>query len=110
MPDQGVPLDNLKEVLSGVDQGQLRQVLPLVDGVITMMFTDIVDSTRVKKLVGDRAYFAALDLHNSAIRGCIARRAGHELKTIGDSFFIAFTDPDSAVQCAAWGRDWRLSG
>ncbi len=66
-----------------------------------MMFTDIVDSTRVKRNVGDLTYFAALDRHNSAVRECIARHGGHELKTIGDSFFIAFTDPGEAVQCAA---------
>jgi hypothetical protein len=29
-PDQGVPLDDLKELLSGVDPERLRQVMPLV--------------------------------------------------------------------------------
>jgi class 3 adenylate cyclase len=100
MPDPGVPLDHLKELLSGVDPEQLRQVMPLVGGVITMMFTDIVDSTRVKHQVGDLPYFAALNRHNGAVGECIARHAGHELKTIGDSFFIAFTDPGGAVECA----------
>jgi hypothetical protein len=59
MPDPGVPLDHLKELLSGLDPDQLRQIMPL-DGIITMMFTDIVDSTRVKHEVGDPTYFAAL--------------------------------------------------
>ena len=59
MPDPGVPLGHLKELLSGVDPEQLRQVIPLVGGVITMMFTDIVDSTRVKHQVGDLPYFGA---------------------------------------------------
>jgi predicted ATPase/class 3 adenylate cyclase len=99
MPDQGVPLDPLKGLLSGVDPEQLRQAMPL--GVITMIFTDIVDSTRVKHDVGDLTYFAALNRHNSVVRESIARHAGHELKTIGDSFLIAFTDPGKAVQCAA---------
>jgi hypothetical protein len=30
----------------------------------------------------------------------ISQHAGYELKTIGDSFFVAFTDPGRAVQCA----------
>jgi class 3 adenylate cyclase len=59
MPDPVVPLDHLKELLSEVDPDQLRRVMPLVGGVITMMFTDIVDSTRVKHEVGDPSYFAA---------------------------------------------------
>src|ERR1700730_1222358 len=102
MPDPGVPLDHLKELLSGLDPEQLRQLMPLVGGgVITMMFTDILDSTRVKHQGGDPTYFAALARHNNAVRECVARHAGHELKTIGDSFFIAFTDPGKAVQCAA---------
>jgi class 3 adenylate cyclase len=100
-PDQGAQLENLKELLSGIDPEQLRQVMPLVGGgVITMMFTDIVDSTRVKHEVGDAVYFAALKQHHGAIRDCIARHAGHELKTIGDSFFIAFLDPAEAVRSA----------
>ncbi len=43
-PNQGAPPETLKELLSGVDPEQLRQVMPLVRGsVITMMFTDIVE-------------------------------------------------------------------
>jgi len=99
MPNLGVPLDQLKGLLSPVDAEQLRQAMPPA-GVITMMFTDIVDSTRVKHAVGDPVYFAALKQHDSSLRDCIARHAGHELKTIGDSFFIAFTDPGEAVRCA----------
>ena len=101
MSDQGAPPENLKELLSGVDPEELRRVMPLVGGgVITMMFTDIVDSTGVKREVGDQVYFAALEQHHSAIRYCIAQHAGHELQTIGDSFLIAFSDPGQAVQCA----------
>src|SRR5271156_2320157 len=78
--DQDVSLEKLKELLSGIDPEQLRQVMPLVGGVITMMFTDIVDSTRVKHEVGDEVYFEALKRHNSTVRECIARHGGHELK------------------------------
>jgi hypothetical protein len=44
----GVPLDRLKELVSEVHSEQLWQVMP-PPGVITMVFTDIVDSTRVKR-------------------------------------------------------------
>jgi len=100
-PDQGVPLDKLQELLSGVDPEQLGQILPLAGGgVVTMMFTDIVDSTRVKAEVGDRTYYDALGRHHDLVRRCLAQHNGRELKTIGDSFFIAFADPGAAVQCA----------
>jgi class 3 adenylate cyclase len=75
--EHGVTPEHLKELLSGVDLEQLEQIMPLVGGaVITMMFTDIVDSTRVKREVGDPVYFTALGQHNRAIRECIARYAG----------------------------------
>jgi class 3 adenylate cyclase len=95
MPNPGVPLDPLGELL--------QQVMPppTVGGVVTMMFTDIVDSTRVKHEVGDQVYFEPLKQHHSVVRECISRCGGYELKTIGDSFLVAFTDPGAAVQCAA---------
>lgn len=65
-----------------------------------MMFTDIVDSTRIKKLVGDDPYFAALTTHNTLIRDCLKDSHGDELKTIGDSFFAGFSHPREAVACA----------
>ncbi len=101
MPDQeGPDFENLKKLLSGIDPAVLHDLMPLTGGVITMMFTDIVDSTRVKKLVGDQPYFAALGEHNALIRECLTKFHGHELKTIGDSFFIAYKDPRRAVDCA----------
>ena len=99
-PDQGTSSEKLKELLSGVDPERLRRVMPLVGGVITMMFTDIVNSTRVKREVGDEVYFAALKQHHDAVRECIAQHSGYELKTIGNSFFVAFVHPGEAVQCA----------
>ena len=101
MPPDQRTRENLKGLLADVDPEQLRRLLPLVGGgVITMMFTDIVDSTRVKREVGDAVYFTALKQHHSAVRDCIARHAGRELQLIGDSFFVAFPDPAEAVRCA----------
>jgi len=99
---QDVPPEKLSELLSGVDPDQLGKIMPLAGGgVITMMFTDIVDSTRVKAEVGDRPYFAALDIHHALLRERLAQHNGRELKTIGDSFFIGFTDPAAAVRCGS---------
>ena len=66
-----------------------------------MMFTDIVDSTRVKAAIGDDAYLQALDKHHGLIRQCLKEHFGHEFKTIGDSFFVGFQSVNEAVECAA---------
>lgn len=89
----------LQELLRGVDPEVLRTLTP-PRGVITMMFTDIVDSTRVKREVGDDPYFEALKIHHSLVRGCLAAFHGHEIKNIGDSFFATFSQPREAVTCA----------
>lgn len=45
---EAVSPDRLREPLAGIDPEVLQQIMPLTGGVITMMFTDIVDSTKVR--------------------------------------------------------------
>jgi len=61
---------------------------------LTIAFTDIVDSTTKNLAIGDRAYKEIADTHDALIRS-IAGDA--ELKTIGDSFMLEFSDPAEAV-------------
>jgi len=61
---------------------------------LTIAFTDIVDSTTKNLAIGDRAYKEIADRHDALIRS-IAGDA--ELKTIGDSFMLEFSDPAEAV-------------
>ena len=44
--------------------------------------------------------FIAWTTHYNLVRDCLNAFHGHELKTIGDSFFAAFSRPDDAVGCA----------
>jgi predicted ATPase/class 3 adenylate cyclase len=101
MPEQeGPDFQKLKDLLSGLDPEALRDLIPPSEGVITMMFTDIVDSTRINSSVGDDRYFEAQKIHNSLVRDCLKTFHGHEIKTIGDSFFASFANPREAVECA----------
>jgi len=68
-------------------------------GIITLLFTDIQDSTSLWEAMGD-GFRPVLDRHNSLIRDCIQRRHGYEVKSQGDSFMIAFSHPTDAVRCA----------
>jgi len=69
---------------------------------ITMVFTDIVDSTATKPRVGgDLAYFKRLlQPHNARLRQHLQQHSGCEVKTIGDSFMIKFDDATDAVNFA----------
>jgi predicted ATPase/class 3 adenylate cyclase/Tfp pilus assembly protein PilF len=76
-----------------------RTALP--GGVITFLFSDIEKSTRMFQRLGDR-YPALLDVHNSLLRRAFDAHGGVEVRTAGDSFFVAFPDAAAAISaCAA---------
>ena len=66
----------------------------------TIMFTDIVDSTRRLTELGDRQWRALLDRHDEAARHQIRRFGGKAVKTTGDGFLATFDSPARAVRCA----------
>ena len=68
--------------------------------VRTFMFTDIVDSTRLVELLGDEQWESLLAWHDRTLRRCFEARAGEEVKHEGDGFFVAFAEPESALECA----------
>ena len=59
----------------------------------TVLFTDIVDSTRVAASVGDRAWAELVTAHHRIVRGQLARYRGVEMDTAGDGFFATFDGP-----------------
>ncbi len=100
MTDEGLSPDRLKALLKGIDPAILEQVLPLTGGVVTIMFTDIVDSTKVKASIGDQPYFALLQRHNDLVRASLSSHHGIELKMLGDAFLAGFRKPAEAIACA----------
>jgi pimeloyl-ACP methyl ester carboxylesterase len=66
----------------------------------TVLFTDIVDSTRKAAELGDRAWRDLVERHHKIVRDLLARSRGTELDTAGDGFFATFDGPARAVRCA----------
>jgi class 3 adenylate cyclase len=64
-----------------------------------MVFTDIVDSTRLVAELGDR-YGPLLADHRRGVRDVVARRGGFEVDTQGDAFFLVFPRASDAVTAA----------
>jgi class 3 adenylate cyclase len=71
----------------------------------TVLFTDIVDSTRRAAEIGDRDWHALLDAHDAVIRAQLARFRGREVNTSGDGFLAMFDGPQRAIRCAMAIRD-----
>lgn len=67
----------------------------------TVLFTDIVESTRTASKLGDRKWRDLLDSHDEAAREEFKRFGGTEVKTVGDGFLATFEGPEDAVRCAS---------
>ena len=93
-------LDLIDEFLTG------SKPAPAVDRVLaTVVFTDIVDSTKRAEALGDRAWRDLLDRHDHTIRQELARFDGREVKSLGDGFLATFDGPARAIRCAVAIRD-----
>lgn len=71
----------------------------------TVLFTDIVDSTRRAAEIGDRDWHALLDAHDAVVRAQLNRFRGREVNTSGDGFLAMFDGPQRAIRCAMAIRD-----
>ncbi|GAT08918.1 adenylate/guanylate cyclase domain-containing protein [Mycolicibacterium novocastrense] len=71
----------------------------------TVLFTDIVGSTRRAAEIGDRDWHALLDAHDAVVRAQLARFRGREVNTSGDGFLAMFDGPQRAIRCAMAIRD-----
>jgi len=66
----------------------------------TVMFTDIVDSTKRVSELGDRRWQGLLEQHNQILRRELEKFRGREVKTLGDGVLATFDGPARAVRCA----------
>jgi class 3 adenylate cyclase len=68
--------------------------------LLTVLFTDIVDSTRRGAELGDRRWGELLEGHDALVREQLARFRGREVKTTGDGFLATFDGPARGIECA----------
>jgi class 3 adenylate cyclase len=88
-------LDAIRE-LAGV-----RRRAPALDTVlVSVLFTDIVDSTATQAALGDRGWKELIVAHHAVVRDELARWHGVEHDTAGDGFFATFEGPARAIHCA----------
>jgi class 3 adenylate cyclase len=66
----------------------------------TVLFTDIVDSTRSAAAMGDQAWRRSLDSHDHLAKQMVEKHRGILVKTTGDGILATFDGPGRAVRCA----------
>ena len=75
--------------------------LPAPDRILsTVLFTDIVDSTRQAAELGDSEWRALIRRHDDIVRGQLQHFGGKEIDRTGDGFLSAFESPARAIRCA----------
>jgi class 3 adenylate cyclase len=97
-PYIGDPVPMIQAIESFLD-GVGESEASLDRALATVLFTDIVDSTRRASELGDRAWRELVERHHRAIRAQLARYRGVEIDTAGDGFFATFDGPARAVRC-----------
>jgi class 3 adenylate cyclase len=98
--DADAILGEVEEFLTGTRAAEI------VDRILaTVMFTDIVDSTRKAAELGDRRWRDLLARHDTLMRRELERHRGREVKTLGDGFLATFDGPARAIRCACSARD-----
>ena len=93
-------LFNLQKFRDLFSEESITSGLKLEVGHQTLLFTDIVGSTRLYRELGDTNAFNAVHAHFVAVQEVIASQRGAVVKTIGDATMAAFHRPEDALEAA----------
>lgn len=89
-------LDEVQEFLTGAAAPPAEPDRVLA----SVLFTDIVDSTRRAVELGDDTWREVLDRHDAMAERHVARHGGRVVKTTGDGILATFDGPGRSVRCA----------
>ncbi|MEP7217206.1 MAG: adenylate/guanylate cyclase domain-containing protein, partial [Anaerolineaceae bacterium] len=70
------------------------------DGSITLMFTDIENSTALTEQLGDAKWLEILREHNAVVQREVKRHGGKVVKNRGDGYMLTFASPAHGLDCA----------
>jgi class 3 adenylate cyclase len=98
--DSDADLDEIEEFLTGARHSRETDRV-----LATVLFTDIVGSTKRAAQLGDRDWRELLDAHDRVVRRQLERFRGREVNTAGDGFLATFDGPGRAIVCACAIRD-----
>ena len=92
----------LSELVSSLSTSDNEDIAALASahGLVTLMFTDIVDSTRLAHERGEQAWYASVQEHFNEIEQAVADAGGTVVKTLGDGAMAAFPTARGAATAA----------
>jgi class 3 adenylate cyclase len=102
--DHAIYTGNVEAVLGDIEEfitgHRERPSTDLERVLATVLFTDIVDSTRSASEMGDQAWRRLLDNHDQIAKQLVEQHRGSLIKTTGDGILATFDGPGRAVRCA----------
>jgi class 3 adenylate cyclase len=98
--DVDAAIDEVESFLTGK-----RAIASTTRVLSTVLFTDIVDSTKHAATAGDAAWRATLASHRALIEQQVATYRGTVVNYTGDGVLATFDGPARAIECATSIRD-----
>jgi class 3 adenylate cyclase len=86
----------------------LRQGEEISVSSITLMFTDLRNSTKLYREIGDAPAFGRVREHFEILEQAVAKEGGSIVKTMGDAIMAAFRNPAAAMR-AIWDVQHQLT-
>jgi class 3 adenylate cyclase len=77
-------------------------------GSVTLMFTDLRDSTRIYRQIGDASAFGRVREHFEILEKAVAAEGGAIVKTMGDAVMATFRHPVDALK-SVWNAQSEIA-
>ena len=91
----------LSDLLTSIDSDSGSSALKAVKlGTATILFTDVVDSTRLSQSMGDQKWSELITAHFNTVREIVEDEGGSVVKTLGDGGMFVFPSGASALLTA----------
>lgn len=100
VPTGGRFVDEIERFLTGVRRPVISDRV-----LATVLFTDIVGSTERAAELGDGAWRALLERHDTLVREEVERHRGRFVKSLGDGVLATFDGPSRAISSAIAVRE-----
>ncbi len=95
--DDDPVVDAISEFVTGASA---RRAVDIDRVLMTVLFTDIVDSTARAAAIGDRAWRALLEQHDAAAARAVKDHRGVLVKRTGDGLLATFDGPGRGIRAA----------
>jgi class 3 adenylate cyclase len=102
-----VPIPNIE--FTGTEQNAISDLVAAAqkdfsldqqEGFASIMFTDVVNSSRLASTMGDRLWSSEIARHFTALRKIIEDADGQFVKSLGDGTMSSFQEPTQALRAA----------